>query len=139
MKLVLDNNILFSLMSPFSTASYIFFFLNPKQIFAPEFIKIELEKYKELCLFKSKLSEHEFELRFEELKEKIKFIKPSEYKRFLKQSIETLPDSKDSPYLALALSTSSIIWSNDPHLKQQPFIKTFTTSELLIALLNNEI
>ena len=146
MRLVLDNNILFSLMHPFSTASYIFFFLDPENVFAPEFIKSEFEKYKEICLFKSKLSEHEFELRFKELKEKIKFIELSEYEEFLKQSAETLPDPDDADFLALALSiaqkgyssSNSLIWSNDPHLKQQSFVKTLTTSELLTNLLNNE-
>ncbi len=139
MKLVLDNNILFSLMNPFSTASYIFFFLSPENVFAPEFIKSEFERYKELCLFKSKLSEHEFELRFEELKEKIKFIELSEYNKFIEQSAGTLPDPDDADFLALALSINASIWSNDPHLREQSFIKTLTTSELLIKLLNNEI
>ena len=139
MKIVLDNNILFSLINPFSAASYIFFFLNSEKIFAPEFIKSEFEKYKEICLFKSKLSEHEFELRQKEVEEKISFLKLPEYKRFLKQSIEILPDPDDSDFLALALSLKSTIWLNDPHLKQQSFVKVFTTSELLIKLLNNEI
>ena len=139
MKIVLDNNILFSLMNPLSTSSYIFFSLNNVSFFSPEFIKSEFEKYKELCLLKSKLSEHEFELRFEELKEKIKFIKISEYNKFLRLSAETLSDPDDIDFLALALSLNSVIWSNDSHLKQQSSAKTYTTSELLIKLLNNKI
>ena len=136
MKIVIDNNILFSLMNPKSTASYIFFLFDA-EFFIPEYIKIEFEKYKGICLFKSKLSKHEFELRYEEINEKINFIKLSEYKAFLKQSAKTLSDPKDSPYLALALSADASIWSNDPHLKQQSLIKVFTTAELFKKLLNN--
>jgi predicted nucleic acid-binding protein len=137
MRIVLDNNILFSLMNPFSTASYIFFLLDT-DFSAPEYVKLEFEKYKEICLFKSKLSKHEFEIRLEEIKEKIKFVKLQEYKKFLKKSEKSLPDPKDSPYLALALKLNSIIWSNDPHLKQQSLVKVFTTTELFKKMLNSE-
>ena len=53
MKLVLDNNIFFSLMNPDSIASYLFFSLRA-EFFAPEFINLEFDKYKEDCLFKKK-------------------------------------------------------------------------------------
>src|SRR3989344_3461506 len=102
MKLVLDNNIFFSLMRPFSTTSYIFFSFDA-EFFAPEYVKLEFIKYKKLCLLKSRLSEHEFKLRQEEIEEKIKFMKLLEYKGFLKKAKEVLLDLKDSPYLALSL------------------------------------
>jgi len=146
MEIVLDNNVLFSLMNTSSAASYIFFFLNPAKIFAPEFIKSEFSKHKELCLLKSKLSEHGFELRQKEVEEKINFVNSSEYKQFLKSSLKALPDPDDVDFLALALSIqkryssrNSVIWSNDPHLKQQSLVKVFTTADLLIKLLDNEI
>ena len=77
--------------------------------------------------------------RSKELEEKIIFVKLSEYNKFLKLSARNLPDIDDADFLSLALSKDSIIWSNDKHLKQQPFVKTFTTSELLIKLFNNKI
>ncbi|MEK6952685.1 MAG: PIN domain-containing protein [Nanoarchaeota archaeon] len=139
MKIVLDdNNIFFSLMNPNSSASYIFFSFDAK-FFIPEYIKFEFAKYKELCLLKSGLSEHEFELRQEEVVEKIIFIKFSEYESFLKESLKVLPDPKDSPYLALALKLNSILWSNDPHLKQQPLIKVYTTKKLIDELLKYKL
>ena len=137
MKIVLDNNIFFSLMNPNSAASYIFFSLDI-EFFIPEYVKFEFAKYKELCLAKSGLSEHEFELRQEEIKEKIEFIKLPEYAGFLKKSLKVLQDPKDSPYLALALKLDSAIWSNDLYLKQQSLVKIFTTSELLEKLLTGE-
>ncbi|MFH1275859.1 MAG: PIN domain-containing protein [Candidatus Woesearchaeota archaeon] len=138
MMLVLDNNILFSLMNPFSVASYLFFSIRV-EFFAPEFIKLELKKYKELCLFKSKLSEHEFDIRYNEICELIKLFKFPKYENFLVKAANSLQDIKDSPYIALALSINSAIWSNDPHLKQQSLVKVFTTAELVEKLLKNEI
>lgn len=138
MMLVLDNNIFFSLMKPNSVNSYLFSALKAK-FFAPEYAKLEFNKYKEVCLFKSKLSKHEFEIRQAEVEEVIKFSKSSEYKRFLKEAINALPDTKDSPYLALALFKKASIWSNDPHLKEQSLVKVYSTKELIEMLLADEL
>ena len=138
MKLVLDNNILFSLMNPNSVNTYLFFSLNVKFI-APEFIKSEFNKYKEDCLFKSKLSEHEFEIRQVEVESNIDFFKLLEYKYFLKESSKVMPDQDDIDFLALALKLNCSIWSNDFHFKQQSLIKVFTTAELINKLLKSEL
>ncbi len=138
MKIVLDNNIFFSLMNPNSIASYIFFSLEV-EFFIPEYVKFEFTKYKKLCLFKSRLSEHEFELRQEEIEDKITFIKLLEYEDFLKDSLKVLSDPKDSPYLALALKLNSLIWSNDQHFKEQSLIKVYTTGELIDELLEYKL
>jgi len=130
MKLVLDNNIFFSLMNPNSVASYIFSTIDV-ELFAPEYIKQELEEHKEECLFKSKLSEHEFGIRQTEVEERIKFFKESEYDEELIKAIINISDPEDSPYLALALSIKSAIWSNDPHFTKQELVKVFTTDELI--------
>ena len=55
MKLILDNNSLFSIMNPKSVSAYLFSSIKA-EFFAPEFIKHELEKYKSECLIKSKIS-----------------------------------------------------------------------------------
>lgn len=68
MELVLDNNIFFSLMNPKSVNSYLFSIVND-EFFAPEFIRLELKKYKEECMSKSELSEHEFGIRQKENRE----------------------------------------------------------------------
>ena len=73
MRLVLDNNSLFSIMNPKSVSAYLFASVRARFI-APEFIKSELEKHKEECLIKSKLSEHEFEIRQKEVEESIDFF-----------------------------------------------------------------
>lgn len=138
MKLVLDNNIFFSLMKPGSVNSYLFSSLRA-EFSAPGFIKSEFNKYKEDCLSKSKLSEHEFEIRQTEVEETIKFFELSKYKNFLEASLTTLPDPDDADFLALALSINACIWSNDQHLKKQPLVKVFTTKELINRLLSGQL
>ena len=138
MRLVLDNNSLFSIMNPKSVSTYLFSSIRAK-FFAPTFIKSELEKHKEDCLFKSKLSEHEFEIRQTEVEESIKFFKSSEYEDFLESSADLISDPNDIDFLALALSTKSSIWSNDPHLRQQSLVRVFTTSDLVKLFLKGLI
>jgi predicted nucleic acid-binding protein len=138
MKLILDNNILFSIMNPSSIASYLFSSIN-SDFLAPEFIKHELEKYKEECLIKSKLSEEQFEIRRTEVEESIQFIELSEYEEFLDKAVNNLSDPKDSSYLALALSINAAIWSNDEHFKEQSLVPVLTTKDLLAKFLNTEI
>lgn len=138
MRLVLDNNALFSIMNPYSVSAYLFASIRCEFV-APEFIKKELNKYKEECLFKSKLSGQQFEIRQKEIEESIEFFKESKYDELLIKAIRNLLDPKDAPYLALALLTNSAIWSNDPHLKQQSLVKIYTTKDLLKMLLRGEL
>ena len=138
MKLVLDNNSLFSIMNPMSVSAYLFSSIRDEFI-APEFVKSEFEKYKEIILSKSKLSEHEFKIRQKEIEESIEFFEESKYEELLTKANKNLSDHKDSPYLALALLTNSAIWSNDPHLKEQSIVPVFTTEDLLKMFLDNKI
>ena len=130
MKLVVDANILFSLSKESSSASSISQKFNLK-LFAPKFALVELFKYKEEVVKKSK---RDFNLIISDLKEKVSFIDESEYSKFLSEPQIKISDPKDITYLALALKIKSPIWSNDQHLKQQSSITVFTTSELIEIL-----
>jgi len=125
-------------MNPKSAASYLFSLLRAG-FSAPEFIKSEFDEHKGDCLFKSKLSEHEFEMRHAEVENAINFFKLSEYDDFLEASASALPDSDDADFVALALLLEAAIWSNDPHLKQQSLVKVYNTAELIGKMLNEEI
>lgn len=140
MKLILDTNSLFSIMNPKSTSAYLFASIKT-EFLAPEFIKSELEENKKECLIKSRLSEHEFEIRKTEVEESIKFFKTNEYEDFLEEAKDLISDTDDIDFLALALLTNSAIWSNDPHFKEQLLVPVFTTEDLLEMFLdqkNNE-
>ena len=125
-------------MSPESADSYLFSSLRA-EFSAPEFIKSEFNEHRANCLFKSKLSEHEFEIRQAEVENDIEFFKPLEYGDFLETSANSLPDPDDADFLALALTLKASVWSNDPHLKQQSLVEVFTTGELIDMLLNEDI
>lgn len=138
MELVLDNSSLFSIMNPKSTAAYLFSSIRAKFI-APNFIKEEFDKYKDECLFKSGLTEQQFEMRQKEVEESIEFFEGSRYDEFLIKAINNLSDPKDSPYLALALLRDSAIWSDDPDFQEQSLVPVYTTKDLAEMFLNNEI
>jgi predicted nucleic acid-binding protein len=133
MKLILDNNILFSLMKPDSVSSKIFSFLN-SEFAAPSFILHEFNKYKEDCLKKSGLSKIDFDKRKDEILSRIKFIEAKEYKKFIKEALKKLTDEDDAPYIALALKMKAPVWSNDKDLKKQDNITILSTEDLVNVL-----
>src|SRR3989344_760224 len=108
MRLILDNNILFSLMNPKSSSSYLFSLIKA-EFLAPEFIKSEFDKYRKSCISKSSLSEDEFEMRLSSIESSIKFSKVSEYESFLKKAENKLSDPDDADFLALAISTNELV------------------------------
>jgi predicted nucleic acid-binding protein len=130
MKLIIDNNVLFSLMKPDSVASRIFSFLSCEFI-APSFILHEFEKYKEECLKKSRLSKKDFEDRKSEILSHINFIEFSEYKEFIKEALKGLIDEDDSCYIALGLKIQAPIWSNDKDMKKQEKVTILSTEDLI--------
>lgn len=133
MKLIIDNNILFSLIKPDSIASKIFSFLNSEFI-APSFIQHEFDKYEEECLKKSKLSKRDFIKRKNEIFSRITFIGTDSYKEFIQEAIKCLIDEDDAPYLALALKVKAPIWSNDKDLKKQDKVTILSTEDLVNVL-----
>ena len=133
MKIIIDNNILFSLIKPDSTASKIFENKSIKFI-APEFIKSELDNHSLECMKKSGLSENQFNLRRKEVESRITFYDVTFYKALLKKALKMISDPDDSPYLALALAIKCPIWSNDAHLKEQLPVDVLTTKDLIYLL-----
>ena len=133
MRLIIDNNILFSLMKPNSTNSHLFSIMNA-EFLAPEFINKEFKKYEEECLLKSKLSKPDFIKRKKEILDKIKFIKFSEYKELIKTAKLYTKDIDDAPYIALALKINYPIWSNDKRLKEQNKVKILSTEDIIEIL-----
>ena len=131
--MIIDSNILFSLMKPDSSASKIFE-LSPFKIVAPEFIKSELDEHEEECMKRSGLIKQEFKARRTYIEAKVTFISVKTYKKFLKKAIKALDDVDDVPYIALALALRTPVWSNDPDLKKQSLVDIFTTRELIELL-----
>ena len=130
MKLIIDNNILFSLMKLDSGASKIFLSLSCEFI-APLFIIKEFKRYESECLEKSRLSKKEFSIRKKQIMSKINFIKYEFYKELIDEAIRGISDPDDAPYFALALKLNVPIWSNDSMLKYQDKISVLSTKDIV--------
>lgn len=130
MKIIIDNNILFSLMKPSSSASEIFSLMKWNYI-VPDFILKEFEKHKPECETKSGLTKSGFEQRKKEVFGEISFVELTEYENLLKEAAAFSPDEDDSPYFALALKYDCPIWSNDTELKKQEKITVLSTKEMI--------
>jgi len=126
MKILIDNNILFSLMKPNSTNSTLFSIMK-FDFYAPLFIMNEFTKHSEECFKKSELGRDSFELR----KKEIIFVKFKDYEEFFKEALKICPDKDDAPYFALALKLNCPIWSNDSLLKKQDKINVLSTEEII--------
>lgn len=130
MRLILDNNILFSVIKPDSTNAFFFDNMNA-DLFAPSFIKDEFNKYEKECLIKSGLSRKEFSERKKTIFSRINFIELNSFNNFTKIAEKFCPDKNDIFYFALALKLDVPIWSNDKNLKNQDKIKVISTEDLL--------
>ena len=133
MKLIVDFNIVFSIMKPDSTASAIF--SRPEiELVAPEEMADEFEKWGKECMKKSGLPKGLFKERLEFVSSNILLVKFDAYKKYFVEALELVSDEYDAPYIALGLATSLPIWSNDKGLAKQDKVKVWNTKELILLL-----
>lgn len=131
MNLVIDANIVVAcLISPGNKTSELFF-SEGLHLLAPEYLKREIEKHKEVIAKKSGLSTADFNLALSLFSSRIVFIPFSDFGKYIPQATEVCPDPNDIEYFAIALKQSCPLWSNDKRLKGQDEIKVLSTSELL--------
>lgn len=128
--MIIDNNVLFSLMKPDSTASILLREFNLALI-APEFIKSEFTEHENECWAKSGLSKAAFAQRKRQVMSGLTFIKVEAYEAFLQKAVRAVSDVDDAPYLALALALKQPIWSNDQDLKRQSLVSVLSTEEVI--------
>ena len=127
MDLVIDANVVISALVAGRGFTYDIIFNDKMKIYAPEFLKEEIEKYKRDIIEKSGLEENEFNLFLSLVCSRINFIPLEDFKNFIKSAGEICPDEKDREYFALALKLNCPVWSNDKRLKEQDKIRIFST------------
>lgn len=130
MKFVADANILFSLCNP-SSNTFIIVNKYTIKLFSLDYALLELEKYKEDVIKKSRQS---FNESINTLKEKVRFVPVKTLEKEIKECKPLVQDQADVVYLALARRLGIPLWSNDPHFKQQSLVPVLTTQELLTLL-----
>lgn len=128
MKLVIDANILFAALirEGFTFKLIIQPYL---ELYAPEFLKKEFNKYEPLIIKKTNNKEQVSKFK-EKLFSEIIFISKKEYCNFLEKAKNISPDINDIDYLALCLKLNCPLWRHDKLLKKQDEIKIFSTKEV---------
>lgn len=131
MDLVIDANIMFAVLIKKSITSELIF-RNDLHLYAPEYIMVEFEKYREVIKEKTERTDENFDALMELLERKIMLIPFEEIKPFVKRAEQFTPDKKDVPYLALALKMNIAVWSNDKPLKEkQNIVRIYSTKEIM--------
>ena len=130
MKLVIDANVIISaLVKEGKTAELL---INPTlQLYAPEFILNEIEKYANQILEKTKRVTQSLDSLLKNIFALIQIVSKEEVKEHILQAKNISPDINDHPYFALALKLSCPIWSNDKKLKEQDKVKIYSTEDLI--------
>ncbi len=133
MDLVVDANILFSTLIKDGMTARIFF-LDQLQLFAPEFLLEEFEKYEAEIRKKTHRREEEFNEILKTIRRRVNFIPKEDLVRYIPQANEISPDPKDLPYFAVSLARKIDIWSNDKALKNQERVRVHATHDIVSLL-----
>ena len=138
MKLVIDANILFAAALKESLTKHVLV-SDEFTFFAPDFILLELKKYENELLEKTRRSEKDFNNALGVFNERIIFIPQTHFIDFLKLAKKISPDKKDVAYLALALKLGVPLWSNDKQLKEkQRKVTVYSTKDLLARIFSEK-
>lgn len=131
MKIVVDSNrVIASLLKDSTTRGILY--NRTLDFVAPEFIKVEILKYKKDIISKTGIRGDEFDSLLSLLFERITLIPGEKYSKYFKELSANISDPKDISYFACSLATKSNgIWSHDPHFQKQNKVKIFTNIHLL--------
>lgn len=131
MKLVIDTNRITAALIRDNISRKIIFNQNMEFV-SPDFVFLEIEKYKDEIIRKSDISEEEFQTMFSLIFSKIEISSIDEHEDFIENAKELIDDIKDVPFIvvALALNTDGI-WSDDKHFEKQNKIKVWKTRDLV--------
>jgi len=131
MKLVIDANILFSILIKKSKTEDLLY-EDIFELYAPQFLFEEFEKYEELILSKTQRTHDDFQQVLIFLKKKISIVPYKTLFSFLDDARKITPDTDDVQYFAVALYLKCPLWSNDKDLKRkQEIILVYTSEDLL--------
>lgn len=130
MKLVVDANVVISaLISPYGKTSEILF-SDQFELYSPEYLRRELEKYKKYICDKTGFSLEKIDFLISLIFLNIKIVPISEFQELLREASKICPDENDEEYFALVLKLNCPLWSNDKALKQSS-LRVLNTSEVL--------
>lgn len=129
MNIVVDANIVFAALIRDNVTRFLLF-REDLNIYAPEFLFVEIEKYSEEICKKSGKTKEELKMALDVLMRTINIIPRENMEGHISYASKISPDPKDIPYIALALKLKCPLWSNDKELKKQKAVKIYPTEEI---------
>jgi len=120
MKIIIDSNILFSLLISKNSKFRHILFNAENKIFSPNFVFSELFKYKEKILKFSKSDEAKVYELLNLILEKIHFVNEELVSLLSRKKAYNLckdVDENDTPFLALSIEIDGYLWTGDKVLK----------------------
>jgi len=131
MDLVVDANILFAALIKDNITSELLL-KRDFNLYAPEFIFDEFEKYRDYLKNKSERTDDDFDHLLEVFKQNTILVAKEDIQPFIEKAKSITPDIGDVPYFAIALKLQIPIWSNDKDLKEkQNEIVIYSTPDLM--------
>lgn len=139
-RLVVDANLVFSciLRSDGAIGELLLRSSHLFDLYAPEFLELELTKHRERLLMISKLDEEALDVALSLVLERLTFVNESLISKASWQDAEKLlaaVDQFDIPYLALSLEFDCMLWTGDRRvfkgLRKRGFMNVVDTHELL--------
>ena len=142
MELIVDTNVLLT----FFWSDSVFRKITLSQelrLISPEFALEEIKKHSSDICKKADLSLDRFKELREELAIRVEFVPLNKYEDFfpkIKNGLKNCDEKElnelimDIDFLALALKSERLLWSNDHLLKKQSLVKIVSTSELIKLL-----
>ena len=131
MKVVIDSNRVIAALIKDSTTRGILF-NNNFEFIAPDSITIEVNKYKDVIIEKSGITEKEFDILLSFIFEQISIIPQNEYNELVEKFKNDIKDPNDVLYIAACVAAKAeAIWTHDPHFKEQKKVKVFSNIDLL--------
>ena len=118
---VIDTNLVFSALIPKASQIRDILFESNINFYSPNILISEIFKHKDKLLKSSKLTESEFDIYFNGIIERIKFIPTDFIGLDSRQKAYDLcfdVDIKDTPFVALSIDLAIPFWTGDKKLKE---------------------
>ena len=131
MKIIVDSNRVIAALIKQSTTREILF-NEYFELFAPEKMKEEVEKYREEIIEKADSSSGAFGILLSLVFEHISILPMSNYQELIGNMRLLTKDAKDVPYFAAcSFLKAEGIWTHDPHFTEQKKFRIFTNIHML--------
>lgn len=130
MKLVVDTNIVISLLIKPSSLSDLFFY-EDLELIAPTLLAEELQRNKGIIIQKSELPYQKLDDFLQLILLRITFISEQKFLGHIQAAEHCCPDPKDIVFFALCLAEHCPLWSHEKKLQQQTVVPVYDTPKVI--------